>query len=104
MYRIITDSATKEIKSKELILNNHSRVLYDYNLIPEDEIREYDNAWQDTGVIRDNSGHNVRDIKEAVGGLLPDYMLPAIKIVDSIPLNENGKFNERIMDCRKNEG
>ncbi len=55
-------------------------------------------------VIRDNSGHNVRDIKEAVGGLLPDYMLPAIKIVDSIPLNENGKFNERIMDCRKNEG
>ena len=25
---------------KELILDNHSRVMYDYNLIPKDQIRE----------------------------------------------------------------
>ncbi len=48
VYRIITDRKTKEIKSRELILNNHSRVLYDYSLIPEDEIREYCDAEQDT--------------------------------------------------------
>ena len=40
VYRIITDKETdKEIK-KELILNNHSKVMYDYSLIPQDEIRE----------------------------------------------------------------
>ena len=29
----------EEIK-KELILNNHSKVMYDYNLIPKEEIKE----------------------------------------------------------------
>ncbi len=48
VYRIITDKTTKEIRSRELILNNHSRVLYDYDLIPIDEIREYSDAEQDT--------------------------------------------------------
>ena len=39
VYRIKTDKETgKEIK-KELILNNHSRVMYDYSLIPKDEIK-----------------------------------------------------------------
>lgn len=39
VYRIKTDKATnKEIK-KELILDNHSRVMYDYNLIPKEQIR-----------------------------------------------------------------
>ena len=33
------DGNEKEIK-KELILNNHSKVMYDYNLIPKEEIRE----------------------------------------------------------------
>ena len=37
VYRIITDKENK-IK-KELILDNHSKVMYDYNLIPEEEIR-----------------------------------------------------------------
>ena len=41
VYRIITDKATKQEKTKELILNNHSRVMYDYDLIPKEEIREY---------------------------------------------------------------
>ena len=40
VYRIKYDKETnKEIK-KELILNNHSRVMYDYSLIPKDEIKE----------------------------------------------------------------
>lgn len=40
VYRIITNKETnKEIK-KELILNNHSKVMYDYNLIPKEEIKE----------------------------------------------------------------
>lgn len=40
VYRIKIDKETnKEIK-KELILNNHSRVMYDYSLIPKDEIKE----------------------------------------------------------------
>lgn len=40
VYRIKYDKETnKEIK-KELILNNHSRVMYDYSLIPKNEIKE----------------------------------------------------------------
>ena len=39
VYRIITDRKTKEIKKKELILDNHSKVMYDYSLIPKEEIR-----------------------------------------------------------------
>lgn len=40
VYRIVIDRKTnKEIK-KELILDNHSEVMYDYNLIPKDEIVE----------------------------------------------------------------
>ncbi|MCR4656635.1 MAG: VanW family protein [Lachnospiraceae bacterium] len=48
VYRIIIDKETKEQRAKELILNNHSRVMYDYDLIPEDEIREYSDVRQDT--------------------------------------------------------
>ena len=40
VYRIIIDKDTKQEKKKELILNNHSQVMYDYDLIPKDEIRE----------------------------------------------------------------
>lgn len=39
VYRIIKDKNTKEDIAKELILKNHSKVMYDYSLIPEDEIR-----------------------------------------------------------------
>ncbi len=39
VYKITIDKETnKEIK-KELILDNHSKVMYDHSLIPEDEIR-----------------------------------------------------------------
>ena len=39
VYRIIIDKeSNKEIK-RELVLDNHSEVLYDYQLIPKDEIR-----------------------------------------------------------------
>ena len=40
VYRIIIDKDTKKELKKELILNNHSQVMYDYDLIPKDEIRE----------------------------------------------------------------
>ena len=39
VYRIITDKETKQEIKKELILDNHSRVMYDYDLIPKEEIR-----------------------------------------------------------------
>lgn len=38
IYRIITEKATGEILKKELILNNHSEVMYDYSLIPQELI------------------------------------------------------------------
>lgn len=38
IYRIITDKESGEQK-KELLLENHSKVLYDHSLIPEDQIR-----------------------------------------------------------------
>ena len=40
VYRVIIDKISKEIKDKELVLSNHSKVLYDYELIPKDQIRE----------------------------------------------------------------
>ena len=40
VYRIIKDKNTKQEIKKELILDNHSKVMYDYDLIPKDEIRE----------------------------------------------------------------
>lgn len=39
VYRIIKDKATKQEIKKELILNNHSKVMYDYSLIPKEEIK-----------------------------------------------------------------
>ena len=39
VYRIIINKETKEEIKRELILENHSRVMYDYSLIPKEEIR-----------------------------------------------------------------
>ena len=39
VYRSVIDKDTKEELSRELILDNHSKVMYDYNLIPKDQIR-----------------------------------------------------------------
>ena len=39
VYRIVINRETNEQVRKELILDNHSEVLYDYDLIPKDEIR-----------------------------------------------------------------
>lgn len=39
IYRNVTDKATGEFLRKELILNNHSEVMYDYALIPKEQIR-----------------------------------------------------------------
>ena len=40
IYREITDRSTGEVLNKELILNNHSEVMYDYDLIPKDLITD----------------------------------------------------------------
>ena len=39
VYRIIMDKITNKEINKELILDNHSKVMYDYSLITENEIR-----------------------------------------------------------------
>ena len=38
VYRLVTDAATGETLKKELILDNHSRVMYDPALIPPEQI------------------------------------------------------------------
>lgn len=40
VYRLVIDRATGEELRKELILDNHSEVMYDYSLIPKEQIRE----------------------------------------------------------------
>ena len=40
VYRIVIDRESGEEIAKELILENHSRVMYDHSLIPKDQIRE----------------------------------------------------------------
>ncbi len=48
IYRVIKNRQTGEEINRELILKNHSKVMYDYSLIPEDEIRERADAGEDT--------------------------------------------------------
>lgn len=40
IYRNVYDKKTKKILNKELILKNHSEVMYDYDLIPKELIKE----------------------------------------------------------------
>ena len=42
VYRTVIDRETGEELRKELILDNHSEVMYDYSLIPPDQIRNDD--------------------------------------------------------------
>ncbi len=44
VYRIVIDRLTNEEIYRELILDNHSEVLYDYSLIPKDQIRDDENV------------------------------------------------------------
>ena len=39
VYREIYNKENNELIDKELILDNHSKVMYDYDLIPKDQIR-----------------------------------------------------------------
>lgn len=39
VYRLVIDKKTNEEVRKKLILDNHSKVMYDYSLIPVDQIR-----------------------------------------------------------------
>ena len=47
---------------------------------------------------------NSFDIKKQLESILPNYMIPVIKIVDNIPLTENGKVNEKLLLGEENEG
>ena len=40
VYKIVLDKITKQEIERELVLDNHSKVMYDYQLIPVEEIRE----------------------------------------------------------------
>ena len=40
IYKVTIDKESGEILKKELVLDNHSEVMYDYDLIPKDMIRE----------------------------------------------------------------
>jgi len=44
VYRIVIDKETNGELRKELILDNHSAVLYDYTLIPKEEIKDDEDA------------------------------------------------------------
>lgn len=44
VYRIVIDRKTNKEINKELILDNHSKVMYDHTLIPKDEIRDDENV------------------------------------------------------------
>ncbi len=46
-------------------------------------------------VMKGNCVHSIREIRKYLEEVLPDHMVPAIKIVDNIPLNKNGKFDEK---------
>lgn len=41
IYKTVTDKASGKVIDKQLVLNNHSEVMYDYNLIPPEQIKEY---------------------------------------------------------------
>ena len=38
VYRLVIDKKTGETVRKELVLDNHSRVMYDHSLIPKEQI------------------------------------------------------------------
>lgn len=54
-------------------------------------------------VLKDNTV-TVFDIKKQLKNILPNYMIPVIKVIDSISLTENGKVNEKILLGEENEG
>ena len=45
--------------------------------------------------LKDKKSVEVSEIKKYLDTLLPDYMIPLIKIIEDIPLNENGKIDEK---------
>lgn len=54
-------------------------------------------------VLKDNTINSI-EIKKQLENILPNYMIPIIKIVNNIPLTENGKVNEKLLLGEENEG
>jgi len=50
VYRSVINRSTGEEMRKELILDNHSAVLYDYSLIPKEQIRDESIVTTDSGI------------------------------------------------------
>ena len=48
-------------------------------------------------VKTNDNKHTIQDIKSCIEKELPNYMIPTIKIVNEIPLTENGKVNEKAL-------
>ena len=46
---------------------------------------------------KENYTIELKEIKSYLENFLPDYMIPIIRIVNEIPLNENGKINEKLL-------
>lgn len=45
-------------------------------------------------------GEDIKALENKLGNMLPEYMLPEIRVVDSIPLTANGKTDEKkLMEC-----
>ena len=53
--------------------------------------------------LRDGAALDANGIKQYAQKRLPEYMVPVIRIVDTVPLNENGKFNEKAISEDRNE-
>ena len=47
VYRLIIDRKTNIEIKKELILDNHSKVMYEHSLIPKEQIRDDENVKED---------------------------------------------------------
>ena len=45
--------------------------------------------------LKEGIEKNIKEIKEKIENYLPNYMIPVIRIVNQIPLNSNGKVDEK---------
>ena len=52
---------------------------------------------------KENYEISKQDLKKEISKILPEYMIPRIKIVKTMPINENGKIDERALLEELNE-
>lgn len=54
--------------------------------------------------IKVNCEISKQELKKEISQTLPEYMIPRIKIVKTMPINENGKIDEKSLLEELNEG